>query len=52
MAADGIAQAMQIYIDNLNEEEFEEWIQYHLATCERKDLMGYSSHVLHIYQKK
>ena len=52
MAADGIAQAMQIYIDNLNEEEFEEWIQYHLATCERKDLMGYSSHVLHICQKK
>ncbi len=52
VATDGIAQAMQIYIDQLNEKEFEEWIQYHLATCERKDLMGYSTHVLHICQKK
>ena len=34
------------------EEEFEEWIKYHLANCERKDLMGYSTHVLHICQKK
>lgn len=52
VATDGIAQAMQMYIDHLSETEFEEWIKYHLATCERKDLMGYSSHVLHICQKK
>ena len=52
VATDGIAQAMQMYIDYLSEAEFEEWIKYHLATCERKDLMGYSSHVLHICQKK
>ena len=52
VATDGIAQAMQMYIDHLSEEEFEEWIKYHLATCERKDLMGYSTHVLHICQKK
>ncbi len=52
VATDGIAQAMQIYIDQLNETEFEEWVKYHLATCERKDLMGYSTHVLHICQKK
>ena len=52
VATDGIAQAMQIYIDNLSEEEFGEWIKYHLANCERKDLMGYSTHVLHICQKK
>lgn len=51
VATDGIAQAMQMYIDHLSEAEFEEWIKYHLATCERKDLMGYSSHVLHICQK-
>ena len=52
VATDGIAQAMQMYIDQLSEEEFEEWIKYHLATCERKDLMGYSTHILHICQKK
>lgn len=52
VATDGIAQAMQMYIDQLSEAEFEEWIKYHLATCERKDLMGYSSHILHICQKK
>lgn len=51
VAADGIAQAMKIYIDNLSEEEFKEWINYHFATCERKDLIGYSSHILHICQK-
>ena len=52
VATDGIAQAMQMYIDQLSEAEFEEWIKYHLATCERKDLRGYSSHILHICQKK
>ena len=35
-----------------DKEEFKEWIKYHLATCERKDLIGYSSHILHICQKK
>ena len=36
----------------LSEEEYKVWLDYHFATCERKDLIGYSSHVLYICQKE
>ena len=52
IAIDGIASDMQIYINNLTEEEFEIYLDYHLKNCERKDLMGYSSHILEIIEKK
>ena len=34
------------------EEEFEIYLDYHLKICKRKDLMGYSSHILEIIEKK
>ena len=51
IAVDGIAPNIQIYINNLNEEEFEIYLDYHLKNCKRKDLMGYSSHILEIIEK-
>ena len=51
VATDGIASIISQDIEYLDDEEFEEWIKYHLATCERQDLVGYSSHVLYICEK-
>lgn len=52
IATDGIAPQMPSYINNLNEEEFEIFLDYHLKTCNRKDLMGYSCHILEIVEKR
>ena len=52
IATDGIAPQMSIYINDLEDEEFEIFLDYHLKTCDRKDLMGYSCHILEIVEKR
>ncbi len=48
IAADGPADHMRPIINAMSEEEFDYFIQYHLATCERMDLIGASSHTVDI----
>ena len=36
----------------MSEEEFEAFIKYHLATCEKRELLGCSSHLLSVCRKK
>lgn len=52
VAVEGITEKLENYINELSEEEYKVWLDYHFATCERKDLIGYSSHVLYICQKE
>ena len=52
IAADGIAPQMQEYINNLDDEEFALYVDYHLKNCMRKELLGYSSHILEIIEKR
>ena len=51
IAADGAANYIRPYLNALDEEEFQYFIQYHLATCERADLLGASGHLVDILQK-
>lgn len=51
IAADGAANYMRRELNALTEEEFEHFIEYHLSTCERMDLMGASSHTVDILRK-
>lgn len=51
IAADGAANYMRRSLNALNEEEFQYFIQYHLATCERAELLGASAHIVDILQK-
>ena len=51
IAADGAANYIRPFLNALNEEEFEYFIKYHLATCERKDLLGASGHLVDILKK-
>jgi len=48
IAADGPADHMRPVINAMSEEEFAWFIKYHLATCERQDLIGASSHTVDI----
>lgn len=52
IATDGLAHHLKEKIDSLSDEEFNIWLNYHLSTCEREDLQGYSNHVLYICKKR
>lgn len=52
VATDGITRHVREEIDELSKEEFDVWMKYHLSTCEREDLQGYSNHMLYICKKK
>lgn len=51
IASDGITTAFREIINELSDEEFKVWLDFHLKTCERKDIQGYSAHMLYICQK-
>lgn len=51
IATDGLSHHLKEKIDSLSEEEFKVWLRYHLSTCEREDLQGYSNHMLYICKK-
>jgi SAM-dependent methyltransferase len=52
VAQDGMSLHFRDKIDALDDEMFSAWLTYHYSTCERKDLVGYSNHVLYIGRKK
>lgn len=51
VAADGAANYMRPFLNALTEEEFAQFLSYHLATCERMELMGASGHTVDILKK-
>jgi len=51
-ATDGATGYMRPVIDNMNDEQFGIYMKYHLAVCERQDLIGASHHTLDILRKK
>ena len=52
VAADGATNYKREYIDAMDKETFAKWVEYHLATCERQDLIGASHHTLDILRKR
>lgn len=50
-ASDGPSDYMRSYINKMDEETFNGFIDYHLKTCERKELLGASSHIVDILSK-
>ena len=52
VATDGATNYMREYIDAMDANTFEKWVEYHLATCERQDLIGASHHTLDILRKR
>lgn len=51
ISPDGAANYMRPFLNQLSEEEFEYFIQYHMSTCERPDLIGAGAHTLDILKK-
>ena len=51
VATDGYAFHMPEEIDAMNETEFDLFLRYHFATCERGDMAGLTAHALDIFRK-
>lgn len=51
IATDGAAMYMENVLTGLSDEEYELFIEYHLRTCERQDLIGATNHALDILKK-
>ena len=49
-AADGPADYLRPVLNAMSEERFQVFLQYHLATCERKELLGASAHTVDILE--
>ena len=52
VASDGYTNHMRKTVDNMDEQMYELYVKYHLATCERPDMIGYSHHTLDIFRKE
>ncbi len=52
IAADGYANHIREKLEQMDQKTYDLFIKYHLATCERQDLIGYSNHTLDIIKKK
>lgn len=52
VASDGYANHMRETVDQMDDRMYELYLKYHLATCERLDMMGYSHHTLDIFRKE
>lgn len=52
LASDGYANHMRDALAAMDEKTYQLYLRYHLATCERRDMLGYSHHTLDIFRKK
>ena len=51
ISADGPANYMRPILNSMDEETYKLFIEYHLSTCERQDLVGAGAHTLDILKK-
>lgn len=52
ISADGPANYMRPILNSMDEETFQTFIDYHLSTCERQDILGAGAHTLDILIKE
>ena len=51
VATDGFANYMRQTLADMDETLYGQYLRYHLVTCERADMLGYSNHLLDIFRK-
>ena len=52
ISADGPSDYMRQMLNAMDEKTFQTFIDYHLTTCERPELVGAGSHTVDIIRKK
>lgn len=52
IGVDGISTLLTQTVNEMNDEEYKNWLKYHFKTCTEPSLLGYSNHGLYICKKK
>lgn len=52
VATDGATNYAREQIDEMDDDTFSKWMEYHFSICERQDLIGASHHTLDVLRKK
>ncbi len=52
VAADGIGYVLKNVIESMTADQYQKWVQYHLAHCADPYLLGYSLHGLYVGEKQ
>lgn len=52
VASDGVSELLEEKINQLDEISYEQYIKYHFHVCEKKEMLGYSNHLLFVTKKK
>ena len=51
VAADGFTNHMRDTVDQMDDETYLLYLKYHLAVCQRQDMVGVSHHTLDVFRK-
>ena len=51
VATDGYTNHMRETVDAMDDKTYELYLNYHFATCERLDMVGYSHHTIDVFRK-
>lgn len=51
IATDGPGRLIKDVINEMDDETYQHYVNYHLSVCDRKDLIGYSGHIIAIAKK-
>ena len=52
VASDGYTNHMRDTVNQMDDDTYELFVKYHLSTCERQDMVGYSHHTIDIFRKE
>lgn len=51
IAADGLSELLEDKINNMNDEDYEQWLNFHYYCCEKPEFLGTSNHLLFAAKK-
>ena len=51
VAADGLSELLQDKINEMDDESYEQWLNYHFYCCEKPEFLGASNHLLFVVEK-
>lgn len=51
IAADGLSELLADNINNMDDESYRQWLNYHYYCCEKSEFLGASNHLLFIAEK-
>ncbi len=51
IATDGLSELLQDKINKMDDESYEQWLNYHFYCCDKREFLGVSNHLLFVAEK-